>query len=70
MVSHGLFSKVPGLGMYNTNFFIADVIQTLSDTKTTFSRGDVTKVKSKQLSEFGSWTSVFARKFCERFVQK
>ena len=68
MVSHGLFWKVPGLGMYSTNFFIADVIQTLSDTKMTFSQGDATKVKSKQLSEFGSCTSVFARKFCERFV--
>ena len=41
------------------NFLIADVIQFVSGTMTTFSQGDAAKIKSKQFSEFGSRTNIF-----------
>ena len=39
------------------NILIADVTYYLSRTIITFSPGDVTKIKSKQFSEFGSWAN-------------
>ena len=44
--------------MSNMNFLIADVIQFSSNTKITFSQRGVTKIKSKQFSEFGSRTII------------
>ena len=42
------FWKLPGLGMSNMHFLIADVIYFLSDKKMTLSEGDATKIKSRQ----------------------
>ena len=42
--------------MSNMNFLIADVIQFVSGTMITFSQRGVTKIKSKQFSEFDSRT--------------
>ena len=42
--------------MSNMKFLIAAVTDFVSDIKITFSYGDATKIKSKQLSEFGFWT--------------
>ena len=46
-------------GMSNMNFLIADVIQFVSGTMTTFSQADGTKIKSEQFSEFRSRTKNF-----------
>ena len=46
--------KLPELGIYNVIFLIADVIQLVSGTMTTFSQGDGTKTKSKHFSDFAS----------------
>ena len=51
-----MFWTLPGLGITNMNFLIADVIQVVSDTITTFSQGSAAKIKSEQFSEFGSRT--------------
>ena len=48
--------KLLGLGMSNMNFLICRYDIFLSDTQINFSQGDATKIKSKQFSEFGSWT--------------
>ena len=45
------------------NFLIADMIWFVSGTIITFSQGGTAKIKSKQFSEFGSWT-ISAVQFC------
>ena len=59
--------------MSNINFLIADVIQFVSGTITTFSQGNGTKTQSKQLLEFGSQTKagfpVIAENTRRQFLQ-
>ena len=52
-----IFWKLPGFGISNMNFRIANVILFVSGTTITFSQGGAAKVKSKQFSEFGSQTN-------------
>ena len=44
--------------MSNMNFLIADVISFVFGTIKTFSQENATKIKFKQFSEHGSWTTI------------
>ena len=48
-----MFQKLPGIGMSNIDFFIANVMQLLSNAKIIFSQRDATDLLKKV---FGSWT--------------
>ena len=48
------------------NVLIADVIQFVSGTMTSFSQGGATKIKSKQFLEFGFRTTKPHLNSCER----
>ena len=56
MVPHTLEPCCAGIS--NINFLIADVIQFVSGTIITFSKGGAAKIKSEQFSEFGSRTDM------------
>ena len=56
-----MFRKLPGLGMSNMNFLIADVRKFVSGTVITFSQGGAAKIKSEELLEFGSQTTRVAQ---------
>ena len=60
-----IFWKLPGLGIFNMNFLITDVILFASGTMIIFKQGDTTKIKSKQFSEFRFWTSFQSLNSCE-----
>ena len=49
------------IGMPSMNYLIADVIQFVSGTMTSFSRGDATKIKSMNFAEFGSQTTIYLK---------
>ena len=49
--------------MSNVSFLTEDLIQFVSDTMTTFSQGDGTKISSKQFLEFGSQTDTITHGF-------
>ena len=51
LIKRPIFWKLPGLGISNMNFLIANVIYFVSSTMITFSQGGAAKLKSKQFSE-------------------
>ena len=53
-----IFWKLPGLGISNMNFLIADVIWLVSCTNDNFLTKGAAKITSKQFSEFGSTTII------------
>ena len=65
------FWKLPGLGVSNINFLIADVTSFVFDTVITFSQGDLTKIKSEQFSEIVREPNTFLRSVappCEKVI--